>query len=54
MKKYKYMFWPNGEAATISVRTETKKEAEALVRCMIPERFLDDGLVLIDEEPCHE
>lgn len=51
MKKYTFAFWPNGQLAEISVITETKREAIELVRSMIPDRLLDDGLVLQDEEP---
>ena len=50
MKKYTYAFYPNGQLAEISVITETKKEAEALIRAMIPDRYFDDGLYLTDEE----
>ena len=50
MKKYTFAFYPNGQLAQISVITETMKEAEALIRTMIPDRYFDDGLFLNDEE----
>lgn len=51
MTNYTFGFYPNGQLAQITVITETKKEAEALVRSMIPDRCFDDGLFLIDERP---
>lgn len=51
MKKYTFAFWPNGQLATISVITKTRREAIDLVRAMISDWFLDDGLVMQDEEP---
>lgn len=50
MKKYTFAFYPNGKLSEISVITETWAEAEELVRAMIPDRFLDDGLFRNDEE----
>lgn len=50
MKKYTFGFYPNGQLAEISVIEETRIEAEALVRTLIPGRYLDDGLFLNDEE----
>lgn len=51
MKNYTFMFWPDGHAmARITVKEETKKDAENLVRLMIGDRFLDDGLLFVEEE----
>lgn len=51
MKNYTFMFWPDGRLmARITVKGDTKKDAENLVRLMIEERFLDDGLVFVEEE----
>ena len=51
MKNYIFMFWPDGRlVARITVKGETKKEAESLVRLMIDDRFLDDGLLFVEEE----
>ena len=50
MIKYTFAFYPNGQLAQISVITETKKEAEELIRAMIPDRYFDDGLYLTDME----
>ena len=51
MKNYTFMFWPDGHLmARIIVKGETKKDAENLVRLMIGGRFLDDGLLLVEEE----
>lgn len=46
MNKHTFSFCPNGQLAEISVIAETKDEAEALVRDMIPDKFLGDGLSL--------
>ena len=51
MKNYTFMFWPDGyNMARITVKGDAKKDAENLVRLMIEERFLDDGLVFVEEE----
>ena len=51
MKNYTFMFWPDGYLmARITVKGETKKETENLVRLMINNRFLDDGLLFVEEE----
>lgn len=51
MKNYTFMFWPDGRLmARITVKEETKKDAEDLVRLMIGDRFLDDGLLFVEEE----
>lgn len=51
MKNYTFMFWPDGRLmARITVKGDTKKEAEDLVRAMIDERFLEDGLLFVEEE----
>lgn len=51
MKNYTFMFWPDGHAmARITVKGETKKDAENLVRLMIGKRFLDDGLLFVEED----
>lgn len=48
MKKYTFGFYPNGELAQFTVVAETKKEAEASLRAMLPDCFFDDGLFLIE------
>lgn len=51
MKNYTFMFWPDGHnMARITVKEATRKDAENLVRLMIGERFLDDGLLFVEEE----
>ncbi len=50
MKKYTFSFYPNGQLAEVSVITQTRAEAEELVRAMISAWFFDDGLFLNDEE----
>lgn len=50
MKQYTFSFYPNGQLAQLSVITETRAEAADLVRTMIPDQFLDDGLFLNNEE----
>lgn len=50
MKKYTFGFYPNGHLAEIRVIAASCKEAEALVRSMIPDYYFDDGLFLQDEE----
>ena len=51
MNKYTFAFYPNNHLAEIRVIAETQKEAENLVRAMIPDRCFDDGLCLNDVEP---
>lgn len=51
MNIYTFGFYPNGHLAIITVTTETYQEATKLVRAMIPDRYLDDGLSLLDESP---
>lgn len=51
MNTYTFGFYPNGQLAVITVTTETKKDATELVRGMIPDRYFDDGLFLLDEQP---
>ena len=51
MKNYTFMFWPDGHAmARITVKGETKKDAENLNRQIKGKRFLDDGLLFVEEE----
>lgn len=49
------MFWPDGRLmARITVKEETKKDAENLVRLMIGDRFLDDGLLFVEKEKINQ
>lgn len=51
MKNYTFMFWPDGHnMARITVKGTIRKDAENLVRIMIGEKFLDDGLLFVEEE----
>ena len=50
MKKYTFGFYPNNHLATISIIATNRKEAEKLVRTMIPDVYFDDGLFIVDEE----
>ena len=51
MKNYTFMFWPDGHLmARITVKGDTRKDAENLIRLMIGKKFLDDGLVFVEEE----
>lgn len=52
MNIYTFGFYPNGQLAIITVTTETYQDATKLVRGMIPDRYFDDGLTLMDEQPC--
>lgn len=51
MNIYTFGFYPNGQLAILTVITETYQEATKLVRDMIPDRYFDDGLTLMDEQP---
>lgn len=51
MKNYTFMFWPDGHnMARITVKGTTMKEAEDFARLIINEKFLEDGLLFVEEE----
>lgn len=50
MKKFTFAFYPNGYLSEISIIAENKENAVALVREMIADCYLDDGLFFNDEE----
>ena len=50
MKKFTFIFWPNGNVAEITVIAETKKDAEKLIRTMISDVYFDDGLLFSNEK----
>lgn len=51
MKNYTFMFWPDGHnMAKITVKGRTMKEAEDFARLIIGEKFLEDGLLFVEEE----
>ena len=51
MKNYIFMFWPDRHnMARIIVKGRTMKEAETFARLIIGEKFLEDGLLFVEEE----